>query len=57
MLLQKAEGGLKKVSDGNMQIVENKHILAYGKYYFFYVSKHSDNILIKGFPLKESELM
>ncbi|XP_037799969.1 gamma-secretase subunit Aph-1-like [Penaeus monodon] len=29
LLIQKAEGGLKKVSDGNMQIVENKHILAY----------------------------
>ncbi|KAK4316106.1 hypothetical protein Pmani_012712 [Petrolisthes manimaculis] len=29
LLIQKAEGGLKKVSDGNVQIVENKHILAY----------------------------
>ncbi|XP_066955257.1 gamma-secretase subunit Aph-1 [Macrobrachium rosenbergii] len=29
LLIQKAEGGLKKVSDGNMQIVENKNILAY----------------------------
>jgi len=29
LLIQKAGGGLKKVSDGNMQIVENKHILAY----------------------------
>lgn len=33
LLIQKAEGGLKKVSDGNMQIVENKHILAYGECY------------------------
>ncbi|XP_064115200.1 gamma-secretase subunit Aph-1-like [Macrobrachium nipponense] len=31
LLIQKAEGGLKKVSDGNIQIVENKNILAYGK--------------------------
>ncbi|XP_064115201.1 gamma-secretase subunit Aph-1-like [Macrobrachium nipponense] len=29
LLIQKAEGGLKKVSDGNIQIVENKNILAY----------------------------
>lgn len=29
LLIQKAEGGLKKVSDGNVQIVENKNILAY----------------------------
>ncbi|KAK7077777.1 Aph1ap [Halocaridina rubra] len=29
LLIKKAEGGLKKVSDGNMQIVENKNILAY----------------------------
>lgn len=29
LLIQKAEGGLRKVSDGNLQIVENKHILAY----------------------------
>lgn len=36
MLIQKAEGGLKKVSDGNMQIVENKHILAYGELMLFF---------------------
>lgn len=29
LLIQKAEGGLKKVSEGNIQIVDNKHILAY----------------------------
>ncbi len=30
-LLKKAEGGLKKVTtDGNTQLVDNKHILAYG---------------------------
>lgn len=29
LVIKKAEGGLRKVSDGNLQIVENKHILAY----------------------------
>merc|ERR1711962_709832 len=29
LLIQKAEGGLKKISEGNIQIVENKNILAY----------------------------
>jgi anterior pharynx defective protein 1 len=29
-LLRKAEGGLKKVTDANTTLVDNKHILAYG---------------------------
>ncbi|KAL7637718.1 UNVERIFIED_CONTAM: hypothetical protein RMT77_011327 [Armadillidium vulgare] len=29
LLIQKAEVGLRKVSEGNIEIVENKHILAY----------------------------
>ncbi|MCL4120705.1 UNVERIFIED_CONTAM: hypothetical protein GTU68_023253 [Idotea baltica] len=29
LLIQKAEVGLRKVSEGNVEIVENKHILAY----------------------------
>ncbi|RXG71418.1 Gamma-secretase subunit Aph-1 [Armadillidium vulgare] len=32
LLIQKAEVGLRKVSEGNIEIVENKHILAYGLY-------------------------
>lgn len=31
LLIQKAEVGLRKVSEENLEIVENKHILAYGK--------------------------
>ena len=31
LLIKKAEVGLKKVSEDNMEIIENKHILAYGK--------------------------
>jgi len=31
IILRQAEGGLKKVTDSNTQLVDNKHILAYGK--------------------------
>lgn len=32
LLLTKAEGGLKRVTDSNTSLVDNKHVLAYGNF-------------------------
>lgn len=32
LILRKAEGGLKKVTESDTALIDNKHILAYGKY-------------------------
>ena len=32
LLLRKAEGGLKKVTESDTALIDNKHILAYGNY-------------------------